>query len=163
MSMFVSSKWQHVALPTCWRASVRTLFYCYLTFLDHRTNISRKVHAPWRVSALGAPNKFQNCHLVKTNMDKTSQHLERTLYCYWSRVNPDWPCTPPPVPEITLDSPHLSWERKKGGGGGLRAQITMQPVETGYGLTHAVHKYVPMVLVMVWSTYLGMVCSPHGE
>ena len=24
--------------------------------------------------ASGAPNKFQNCHLDKTNMDKTSQH-----------------------------------------------------------------------------------------
>ena len=70
MSMFVSSKWQRVVLPTRWRASVRTLFYCYLPFLDHRTNISRKV----RVSASGAPNKFQNCHLDKTNMDKTSQY-----------------------------------------------------------------------------------------
>jgi len=75
MSMFVSSKWQRVALPTGWRASVRPLFYCYLTFLDHKTNISRKVCAPRRVSASGAPNKFQNCHLDdKTNMDKTSQH-----------------------------------------------------------------------------------------
>ena len=26
------------------------------------------------VSQSGAPNKFQNCHLDKTNMDKTSQH-----------------------------------------------------------------------------------------
>ena len=68
MSMFVSSKWQHVTLPTGWRASVCALFYCYLTFLDHRTNISRKVGTP------GAPNKFQNCHLDKANMDKTSQH-----------------------------------------------------------------------------------------
>ena len=35
-------------LPTRRRASVRALFYCYLTFLDHRTNT------------------FQNCHLDKT-------------------------------------------------------------------------------------------------
>ena len=47
MSMFVSSKWQRVALPTPWRASVQALFYCYLTFLDHRTNIS----AHWGASA----------------------------------------------------------------------------------------------------------------
>jgi len=73
-------KWQRVALPTRWRTSVRTLFYCYLTFLDHRTNISRKVRAPRCVSASGAPNKFQNCHLNKTNMDKTSQYpLYRTV------------------------------------------------------------------------------------
>jgi len=50
------------------------LFYCYVTFLDHRTKICRKVRAPRRVSALGAPNKFQKGHLDKTNMDKTSQH-----------------------------------------------------------------------------------------
>ena len=61
MSMFVLSKWQRVALPTRWRASLRALFYCYLTFLDHRKNISRKVRT-----------KFQNCHLDKTNMDKTN-------------------------------------------------------------------------------------------
>jgi len=42
--------------------------------LDHRTNFSRKVRAPRRVRASGAPNKFQNCHLDKTNMNKTSQH-----------------------------------------------------------------------------------------
>jgi len=53
---------------------VRALFYCHLNFLDHRTNISRKVGAPRRVSLSGAPNKFQNCHLDKTNIDKTSQH-----------------------------------------------------------------------------------------
>ena len=52
MSMFVSSKWQRVALPTCWRALVRALFYCYLT-CDHRPNSrkgsgSRKVGAPAR-------------------------------------------------------------------------------------------------------------------
>ena len=74
MSMFVSSKWQRVALPTHWRASVGALFYCYITFLNHIKNIGRKVRAPRHVSALGAPNKFQNCHLDKTNMDKTSQH-----------------------------------------------------------------------------------------
>ena len=70
MSMFVSSKWQRVVLPTRWSASVRTLFYCYLTFLDHRTNISRKVRAPRRVIASGEPNKIQNCHLDTTNMEK---------------------------------------------------------------------------------------------
>ena len=80
MSKFFPSKWQRVALPTRWRASVRTLFYCYLTFLDQRTNISRKVHAPRRVSTSGAPNKFQNCHLDKTNMDKTSQHPNMPFY-----------------------------------------------------------------------------------
>ena len=80
MSMFVSSKWQHVALLTRWCASMCALFYCYLTFLDHRTNISRKVHAPRCISALGAPNTFQNCHLDKTNMDKTSQHRFEQLH-----------------------------------------------------------------------------------
>ena len=62
-----------------WRASERTLLNCYHTFLDHTTNISRKVRAPRRVSALGAPNNVLNCHLDKTNMDKTSQHE-----CRWS-------------------------------------------------------------------------------
>ena len=61
------------------RASVRALFYCYLTFLDHRTNISRKVRTLRRINASRAPNKFQNYHLDKTNMDKTSQH--RFLHC----------------------------------------------------------------------------------
>ena len=78
MSMFVLSKWQCVALQTRWRASVLALFYCYLTFLYHRTNISRKVRALRRVSTSGAPNKFQNCHMDKTNRDKTSQHREGT-------------------------------------------------------------------------------------
>ena len=81
MSMFVLSKWQRVVLSTRWHASVRTLFYCYLTFLDHRTNISRKVCAPRRISASGAPNKFQNCHLDKTNMDKTSQRPWGVINC----------------------------------------------------------------------------------
>ena len=62
------------------------LFYCYLTFLDDRTNISKKVCAPRRVSASGAPNKFQNCHLDKTNMDKTSQHHSSNL-CHPVRPN----------------------------------------------------------------------------
>jgi len=58
------------------RASVCALFYCYPTFLDHTTNISRQVRAPRRTSASGAPSHIQNCHLDKTNMDKTktSQH-----------------------------------------------------------------------------------------
>ena len=73
--MFVLSKWQRVALPTCWRASVRALFYCYHTFLDHRTNSRRKVRAMSRVSASGAPNNVPNCHLDKTNMANPSQHL----------------------------------------------------------------------------------------
>ena len=57
----------------------RALFYCYLTFLDHRTNISRKVRTPRLVRVSRAPNKFKNCHLDKTNMDKTSQHLKFSL------------------------------------------------------------------------------------
>ena len=77
LSMFVLSKWQRVALPTRWRTSVRALLYCYLTFLDHRTNIRRKVRTPRRVSALGEPNKFQNCHLDETNMDITTVHQQR--------------------------------------------------------------------------------------
>ena len=72
MSMFVSSKWQREALPMRWHASVHAIFYCYHTFLDNRTNVSRKVRAPRRVSALGAPNNVQNCHLDKTNMDETN-------------------------------------------------------------------------------------------
>ena len=56
------------ALPTRWRASVCALFYCYLTFLDHRINIRRKVRAPRRVSVSGASKKFQNCHLDETNL-----------------------------------------------------------------------------------------------
>ena len=75
LSMFVMSKWQSVVLLTRWRASVRALFYWYHTFLDHTTNISIKVCAPRCISASGAPNNFQNCHLDKTNMDKTSQQL----------------------------------------------------------------------------------------
>ena len=74
LSMFVLSQWQRVALPMCWPTSVRGLFYCYHPFLDHTTNISRKVHAPRHAIASGAPNNVQNCHLDKTNMDKTSQH-----------------------------------------------------------------------------------------
>ena len=57
------------------RQSDAPLFYCYHTFLDHTTNINRKVRAPRRVSALGAPNNVQNCHWDKTNMDQTSQNL----------------------------------------------------------------------------------------
>jgi len=78
MSMFVSSKWK----------GVRALFYCYLTFLDHRTNNSRKVRAPRRVSASGAPNKFQNFHLDETNMDKTSQH--RLIWLVWKGQDWKW-------------------------------------------------------------------------
>jgi len=64
---FIQGKW--VALPTRWRASVRALFYCYHTFLDHRTNINRKVRALRCVSASGAPL------IYKTYMEKTSMHL----------------------------------------------------------------------------------------
>jgi len=71
LSMFVLSKWHHVLLPTHWHASVRLLFYCNHTFLDHTTNISRKVHAPRRISLSGAQTNVQNCHLDKTNMDKS--------------------------------------------------------------------------------------------
>ena len=76
--MFVLSKWQHVSLPKHWCASVRALFYCYYTFLDHTTKISRKVRELRRISASGAPNNVQNCLLDKTNMGKTSQHH---IYC----------------------------------------------------------------------------------
>ena len=79
LSMFVLYKWQCVALPMCWCTSVRALFYCYHTYLDHTTNISWKVRAPRRVSGSGAPNNAQNCHLDKINMDKTSQ-LRLILY-----------------------------------------------------------------------------------
>ena len=65
LSMFVSSKWQRVGLPMRWRGSVSALFYCWHTFLDHRTNISRKVRAPRRASVSGAPNNLQNGHLDK--------------------------------------------------------------------------------------------------
>ena len=87
MSMFVSSKWQRLVLTTRWRASVRVLFYCYLTFLDHRTNISKKVHAPRRVSVTGAQNKFQNCHLDKTNVEKISQN-PKVNYFQWHGFTP---------------------------------------------------------------------------
>ena len=40
--------------------------------------------------ASGVPNKFQNCHLDKTNMDKTSQHL------IWIRVEIEESFPPPP-------------------------------------------------------------------
>ena len=53
LSIFVLSKWQCVAHPTRWRIPMS---------------------APRRVSASGAPKKFQNCHMDKTNMGKTSQH-----------------------------------------------------------------------------------------
>ena len=68
MPMLFLSKWQRVALPMRWSASVRALFYCYLTFLDHRTNISRKsarteacqrVRSPKQVSKLSLG---QNIH-----------------------------------------------------------------------------------------------------
>ena len=81
LSMFVLSKWQCVALQMRWRVSVRTLFYSYHTFLDHTTNISRKVCKPRRVSVSEAPNNVQNCHLDKTNMDKTSQHHTGYIIC----------------------------------------------------------------------------------
>ena len=72
--MFVLSKWQCVALPTHWRALVRTLFYLFHTFLDQTINISRKMRAPRRESASVAPNDVPNCHLDKTNMDNSSMH-----------------------------------------------------------------------------------------
>ena len=82
--MFVLPRRQCVVLPT--RADAPQccgIFNCYHTLLDHcTTNINRKVHAPKRISALGAPNNFQNCHLDKTNMDKTSQHLKRKFICF---------------------------------------------------------------------------------
>ena len=56
------------------RVHART-FYWFHIFLDDTTNIRRKVRAPRRISASGVPNNVQNCHVDKTNMDKTSQHL----------------------------------------------------------------------------------------
>jgi len=90
LSMFVLSKWQHVALPTRRRPSVCALFYCYHTFLKHTTNISRKVCAPRNVSASGVPDNVQNCHYDKTNMDKTSQHLVLVTSEYHARFWPNY-------------------------------------------------------------------------
>jgi len=53
------------------------------TFLDHSTNIIRKVRAPRLVSASGAPNDVQNCHLDKTNMDNSSMQLLGSLFPFW--------------------------------------------------------------------------------
>ena len=50
------------------RAWVRAFFYSYHVFLDHRTNISRKVRAPRCVSTSRAPDHVQNCHMDKTNL-----------------------------------------------------------------------------------------------
>ena len=44
---------------------VQTLIYSFYTFLDQTTNISRKVRAPRRVSASGAPNDVPNFKLEK--------------------------------------------------------------------------------------------------
>ena len=56
-----------------WRfrcASVRALFYWFHTFLDHTTNISRKVRAPRRVSASGGAKQCSKWSLgQKKNMD----------------------------------------------------------------------------------------------
>ena len=73
LSMFVLSKWQCVALPTCWRALIRALYWFH-TFLDHTTNISSKVRTQRRVSPSGAPNEVHNCHLDKKNMENSSMH-----------------------------------------------------------------------------------------
>ena len=83
LSMLVFSKWQCVALPSCWHTFVRALFYWLHAFLDHTTNIRRKVHAPRRVSALWAPYDVQNCHLDKTNMDNLSMQLKCRLVKIW--------------------------------------------------------------------------------
>ena len=88
MSMFVLSKWQRVALPMRWHASVRALFYYYLTFLDPRTNISRKVGVPRHVSASGAPNKFQNCHLGKQTWTKHHNTLIQAQAGRFSECSP---------------------------------------------------------------------------
>ena len=58
MSMFVASKWQRVALPKLWRASVCALFFCYHTFLDHKPNSSWKVRAPRRVGSAKQSSKL---------------------------------------------------------------------------------------------------------
>ena len=73
--MFVSSKWQHVALPTRWCASVRALCYCYLTFLDHRTNIISKVHAPMRVRSAKQVSK------LSLGQNKHGQYMTTPKFC----------------------------------------------------------------------------------
>ena len=72
LSMFVLSKWQHVALPTRWCASVCALFYCYLTFLDHTTNISRKVHAPEARQRIGSAKR---CSKLSLGQNKHGQFI----------------------------------------------------------------------------------------
>ena len=59
---------QRLALPTCWCASVHTLFYCYWLCDPRRCEINVKVRAPRRVSSA------THCHLNKSNMDETSMH-----------------------------------------------------------------------------------------
>ena len=44
-----------LALPTSSRASVRALSYCFLLSDPRRCEVNRKVRAPRRVSASGAP------------------------------------------------------------------------------------------------------------
>ena len=70
LSMFVMSKWQCVVLLTCWRASVRALSYCYHTFLDHTTNISRKVHTLRRISVSERQTMFKNVPWTKQTWTK---------------------------------------------------------------------------------------------
>ena len=68
------SKWQRVALPMRWRASVHALFHCYLTspsWITEQISVGK-----W------APNNLQNGHLDKTNMDKTNLYCKK-LFCEW--------------------------------------------------------------------------------
>jgi len=65
----------YVALPTRWRASVHSLFYCYHTFLDHTTNSSRKLRSPRRVSASVSAKQFSKLSLVKHRQNITTPIL----------------------------------------------------------------------------------------
>jgi len=100
--MFVLSKWQRVALLMRWCALVLSLFYWYLTFLDHRTNISRKVRAA-RTEArqrVGSPKQVSKLSL---GQNKHGQNIITPVYL-WSLERrqpgrgqaPEWPW-----PELT--------------------------------------------------------------
>ena len=100
--MFVLSKWQRVALRTRWRASVRALFYCYHTFLDHTTNINRKLHCTEARQCVGSAkqcskvslgrnkhgqyNTTPKCPFIYLAKGERDEHVwGRTLHLHWSR------------------------------------------------------------------------------
>ena len=63
-----------LALPTCWRASERTLFYWYLFCDPRRWDNSRNVCAPRRISASGAP------HVVIWTKQTWTKHHNTVTY-----------------------------------------------------------------------------------